>query len=161
MPGLVPSRSHDFWDYQTFNLASTCSAKQGSLVALDGARNVIEYVSTLSSFLGILMHDSVNSFPQGKCVVAVPSGPGAKFWASTHTSDAASALSVGQARAITRNSGGNADACPRSFLSQLHTSVWSQVAIISGPYDSTTSRVECTFNWANAVLGSTSSTSII
>ena len=160
MAGLVPSRPWRLWEYQTFNLASTSSAKQGSLVMLDGARNVAEYVSTSSHFLGIQMHDSANSLPTGKCVVAVPVAPGARFWASLHTGESASAYSVGQARGICRNANGP-DGTPRSFLTTLHTSVFSQVATVAGPIDSVNSRVECTFVWNEAVLGSNSSVTII
>lgn len=157
--GITPSRDWRGWQTQRFPLASTCSAKKGSLVKLDGARNVAEYTSVDSHYLGVIEHDSVNSVPQGYATVMIP-GPSARAMIDVPTGIAASALSLGQAYGITRF---GTDPQPCSFLTTLATSVWSRVVAITGTIDNSSgnSRIEVAFIQNEALFGSTSSVSIV
>lgn len=155
MAGCVPSRNWRTWTYNTYKLASTCSAKKGSVVAQDGHADIVEYTSIQSSIVGIIMHDSVNSLPTGQCVVAVPDYAGT-FWADVPTGLALSALSVGQSYGICRNPT-TPDACPCSYITTLHTSIWSQVVSVVGPINSANSRIEVQFAANNMAIYSTSS----
>lgn len=158
--GIVPSRNHGAWEAQTFDLASTASFKKGSLVKLDTARNVAEYTSVDSQWLGVAAHSAADSLPAGKCVVFVPTD-GARCTVDVPAGMVASTLSIGFAYAITRPVGG-ADAQPRSELSTLATSVWSRVVTITGVIDnrSGTSRIEVALIRNGATFGSVSSTSL-
>lgn len=156
--GITPSREAKGWTMQRFPLASTCSAKKGSLVMLDGARNVAEYISTSSHYLGVITHDSVNSLPAGFCTVAVP-GVEARAMIDVPTGIGASATSLGQAYGITRF---GTDPQPCSFLTTLATSVFSRVVTITAPVVvSPVSRVEVAFVRNEALFGSNSSVSIV
>lgn len=160
MAGCVPSRDWRDWNYQTFALASTSSAKKGSIVAWNSTSDVVEYAqaSGTSVVLGIQLHDSANSLPTGKAVVAVPK-PGARFWVDLPTGLTASQLSLGHAYGISRNPA-SADACPASYLTTLATSVWSRIVQIVGPVDSANSRVECVLVGNAQAYFSNSSTSL-
>jgi len=158
--GITPTRNFRGWEEQRFPLASTCSAKKGSLVMLDGARNLAEYVSTSSHYVGVILHDSVNSIPTGYALVAVPLGPSARAMIDVPTGIATSAMSYGQAYGITRF---GTDPQPCSFLTTLATSVFSRVVTITGPIDNSSgnSRIEVAFIQNEALFGSTSSVSIV
>ena len=160
MAGLVPSRRDRAWEYQTFAQGSSTTYVKGSLLVLNGARDVVEYnqASSHSQILGIAMHDSSNTLPTGKCLVAVPLESGARFWADLNTGMTASQLSLGQAYGISKSV--SAGTTPTSYLTTLATSVWSRLATIVGPVDSKLSRVECTFIQNAMVFGSVSSTSL-
>lgn len=125
--GLVPARGP--WDYRTLDSNSSATFVKGSLVALAPDRRVIEYSSVKSGVLGIAMHNSVNSLPPGKVVVAVPNGGGCTFFAPTGTL-AVSALSAGQAVGIAK-SGNTVD--------QVDTTINSRISVVgtvyAGPYD--------------------------
>lgn len=156
--GITPTREARGWTAQRFPLASTCSAKKGSLMMLDGTRAAAEYVSTSSHFLGIITHDSVNSLPTGYCTILVPSVD-ARAMVDVPTGVAASALSLGQAYAITRF---GTDPQPCSFLTTLATSVFSRVITVTAPcVTSPVSRIEVAFIRNEALFGSNSSVSIV
>ena len=150
--GLIPATGD--WDYRQFNTNSAATFTKGCLVALNGARNVIEHTSTLSHYLGIAMQNSANSTPPGKVMVAIPK-PGCTATADCFTGMAQSDMSIGQARGIAKL--GNF----YSYVTTLHTSVFSQIFTIVGPVDSTYSRVEVAFIQNEAMLYSTSSVSIV
>lgn len=158
--GITPSRGHGNWEPQTFDLSSTASFKKGSLVKLDGARNVAEHTSTDSQWLGVAAHDAANSLPAGKCVVFVP-GDNARAVIDVPTGLGASAISIGEAYAIYR--GASPDGAPRSTLSTLATSVWSRLVTITGKIDNSSgaSRIEVAFIRNGATFGSVSSVSIV
>ena len=150
--GLIPNRGN--WDYQEFNTASAATFLKGSLVMLDGARNVNIYTSTSSHYLGIAMQDSVNSKPAGKVQVALPRA-GCTAFSDITTAVGTSATSIGQAYGLTNP--GNVV----SFVTTLATSVFSRIVTIVGPVDSATSRVEVAFVQNEALIWSTSSVSIV
>ena len=157
--GITPSRDQGHWQAQTFALNSSASFKKGSLVKLDTARNVAEYTSVDSQYLGVAAHDSADSLPAGKCVVFVPSD-GARGIVDVPTGLGSSVLSFGFAYGITR--GPSPDAAPCSMLTTLATSVWSRTVTITGDIDnrSGTSRIEVAFTRIGATFGSVSSTSL-
>lgn len=156
--GITPSRDGKGWQYQRFALASASTAKKGSLVMLDGARNCSEYVSTSSHYLGVLTHDSTASLPVGFGIVAIP-GVEARAMIDVPTGLAASALSLGFSYGITRF---GTDPQPCSTLTTLATSVFSRVVTITGPIVlSPVSRIEVAFVRNEALFGSNSSVSIV
>ena len=151
--GFIPASGD--WDYRQFNTASAATFVKGCLVCLNGARDVTEYDSTMSTYLGIAMHNSVNSAPPGKVLVAIPK-PGCTAFCDAFTGMATSLTSVGQARGIAKS--GNFV----SFITTLHTSVWSQIVTLVGQPRSSDSRVEVAFILGDKVeLYSASSTSLI
>ena len=56
----------DQWEIREFTTNSAATFLKGSAVALNGARDVVEYASTMSQFLGFSLGDSANSLPAGK-----------------------------------------------------------------------------------------------
>lgn len=156
--GIIPSRDWKGWTQQRVALASANSALKGSLCKLDTARNLAEYTSVDSQYLGVIMHRSVDSLPTGQAIVAIPS-QGARAMIDVPTGIAASALSLGQAYGITRF---GTDPQPCSYLTTLATSVWSRVVEITGTIDSSSgvSRIEVAFIQIGQTFGSTSSTSL-
>ena len=120
---LIPNRGT--WDNRLFDSNSTATFVKGSLVALAPDRRVIEYSSVKSAALGIALHDSADSLPAGKVLIAVP-GENATFWAQTGTL-ATSALSLGQAAGISK-SGNTVD--------QLDTTITSGRSVVGYVYGS-------------------------
>lgn len=148
--GLTPARGD--WNLRTFDSNSTATFVQGSLVALNPRRLVVEYTSVSSAPLGIAMHNSVNSIPAGKVVVAVPSGGDCTFWAQTGTL-ARSALSLGQTVGI-KKSGNTVDQVDGTL-----TSAVSAVGSVYGAVQDTSivSRIEIYWAPTQWVFGSASS----
>lgn len=153
--GITPSAGP--WQIREFDTASAATYLAGSLVAFNGARNVVEYTSVMSSYLGVALNDSVNSQPRGKVQVAIPV-PGCTCWSDITTGVVASALSAGQALGASKP--GNLF----SFATTLATSVFSKIWASTGRYDLGTtsgkSRVEMVFISNEATIWSTSSVSI-
>lgn len=146
---LIPAGP--YWDNRTFDSNSTATFVYGSLVALNPARLLVEYTSVSSAAIGIALQSSVNSWPPGKVVVAVPTA-GATFIAPTGTL-ATSALSLGQMCGISK-SGNTVD--------QVDTTINSRGsvigAIIRGPFDTSgVSKVEIAWVPTMGVLYSGSS----
>ena len=91
---LIPARGN--WAYRVFDSKSTATFVKGSAVDLAPDRTVIEYGSTRSQFLGIAMHNSVDSLANpGKVVVALPNGGDCTMMVPMATNLARSALSIG------------------------------------------------------------------
>src|SRR5262245_336422 len=95
--GLTPARGE--WEYRQFTTASSATYAKGTLVALNTARDVVEFVSTMSTYLGIAMSASTASLPLGKVLVAIPA-PGCTAYSDVTNSFAASALSIGEVYSI-------------------------------------------------------------
>lgn len=151
--GFIPSEGR--WNNRLFDTASTATFLKGSLVALNGARNVVEYTSQMSSYLGVALGDSANSLPTGKVLVAVPED------GCIATTDVApgltvSSLSIGEAMGIGKR--GNY----MSFVTDDTASVWSAIVTIVGSHDSTSgnSRIKVAFIKNEATYWSTSSVSV-
>lgn len=126
---LIPNRGP--WEQRLLDSNSTATFVKGSLVALAPDRRVIEYSSVKSAALGIALHDSADSLPAGKVLVAVPTA-GCTFWAQTGTL-ATSALSIGQACGISK-SGNTVDQVDTTVASRLST-----VGVIYGSVKDTSS----------------------
>ena len=126
---------------------------KGCLVSFNGVRQLVEYDSTLSQYVGIALQNSANSTPAGKVLVAVPK-PGCTAWCDAFTGMGTSAVSVGHAMGVAKL--GNY----ASFITTLATSVFSKVVTIVGPVRSADSRVEVAFIQNEAAIYSTSSVSI-
>ena len=141
------------WDIRQFNTNSAATFLKGSLVELNGARDVIEYASASSSVLGVAMQDSANSTPPGKVNVGIPT-PGCTAYADVAPGMVASAISVGEALGVGKR--GNY----MSFVTSHSASIFSRIVTIVGALDSTTSRVEVTFNQSFVEVFSNSSQSL-
>jgi hypothetical protein len=147
--GLIPGRGP--WTYRTYDVLSTATFKKGCAVRLNVDRVVSEYSGGSPGFLGIAMHDSANSLPPGKVVVAIPGDYGCTVQADLDAV-AASGLSIGQSGAIIKK--GNF----MSYFSSAGSTVASgQPLIICSPLNSALSTIECTLN----VAALTSVTSLI
>lgn len=149
--GLIPNRGR--WEPRLFDSNSTATFVQGSLVALNPRRLVVEYTSVSSSPLGIAGHSSLNSLPAGKVLIHIPMG-GAEctFWAQTGTL-ALSALSLGQTVGI-KKSGNTVDQVDATLTSQV-----SAIGSIYGKVQDTSivSRIEISWAPTQHVFGSASS----
>ena len=151
--GLVPARGN--WEYELFDTGSAVTFRQGSLVQFAGDRTLSEYSGGEPNWLGIAMHNSVNSVPAGKVLVAIPSaGGGCTAIADLIAGDAASGLSLGQAVGIQKS--GNTV----SFVTTGFTSAASKIAVIRGGVRiSPVSAIEVAFLTDSATyLSSTSQT---
>lgn len=101
MPGLVPCRGA--WEYELFNTGSAVTFRQGSLVQFAADRTLSEYSGGEPNFLGIAMHNSVNSVPAGKVLVAVPTNGNCTALADVPAGLTASQLSLGESLGITKS----------------------------------------------------------
>lgn len=148
--GLIPNRGR--WEPRLFDSNSTATFVQGSLVALNPRRLVVEYTSVSSAPLGIAGHNSLNSLPAGKVLIHVPMG-GAEctFWAQTGTL-ALSALSLGQTVGI-KKSGNTVDQVDATL-----TSAVSAIGAVYGKVQDTSivSRIEISWAPTQHVFGSAS-----
>lgn len=149
--GLTPARGD--WETRRFNTASAATFAKGCLVMLDGARNVVEFTSASTQYLGIALSHSTASLPAGKVLVAIPAD-NCTAYADVIAGIGTSELSIGEAGCIQKV--GNL----MSYYTNQTASVFSVCAQIVGPVDSDVSRVEIAFVKANAVFYSASSVTI-
>ena len=84
------------WENKLFNTASAATFGKGALVAFNTARDLQEATVGSEKIIGIALHRSVDSFPDGKVLVAIPLDGTAVCTAAIETDVAASALSIGQ-----------------------------------------------------------------
>lgn len=84
------------WELKVFNTSSTATFGKGALVAFTTTRDLQEATVGSEKILGISMHASVDSFPAGKVIVALPKDNSAVFTAPVQTGVAASLISIGQ-----------------------------------------------------------------
>lgn len=156
--GITPARGD--WEYvrSPVTTLSQGQFQKGDLVAMGVARFVSLYTSSnYSTFFGVATHDSLNSFPAGYAVIAVPK-PGCTAYVDTLVGEARSNLSFGEAGSIVSANGRT------STFSKLATSVWSRVVEIrtaEQPLNSSDSRIEVAFIQNAATLYSTSSVSLL
>lgn len=141
------------WIYRTFTVTSTSTLSPGTAVAYAAARTVSEYSGGQAGILGFITHDSMNSLPAGKVVVAIP-GRDATAWLDVPSNLAASALSAGESYGIYKV--GNL--C--SFITDAAYSAASRCVTSTGVYDSTLSRIEVTINSVARQFPSHTSTNI-
>jgi hypothetical protein len=135
MPGFGCIPSNNQWEHRTYDVDSAATFRKGSLVNLTPARNVDEFASTDSQFLGVANHNSVDSLPAGKVNLSVPL-PGAKMIVDVPAGFVASELSLGQAGTIYKS--GNTV----SYLTVLTGSAMTRHVVICGPLLSATSQIE-------------------
>ena len=91
------------WEKKLFNTASAATFGKGCPVTFNTARDLQEPTTGSPNILGIALHASVDSFPAGKVLVAMPMDNSAVFTAPIETDVAASALSVGQSYTIEKS----------------------------------------------------------
>lgn len=152
--GLIPNRGR--WEYESFDVLSTATFRQGSLVKLGAARTVSEYSGGEASFLGVAMHNSVNSLPAGKVLVAVATSGDCTVIADLLAGDAASGLSLGQTVGIVKS--GNTV----SVVTTAYTSSASRPFVVRGPIlASPTSRIELGVLFSGQVYASSASQTIV
>lgn len=149
--GLTPARGP--WEYRLFDTASAATFAKGCLVKLDGARNVVEFTSASTQYLGIALSHSTASLPPGKVVVAIPAD-NCTAYADLIAGLGTSELSIGESGCIQKV--GNL----MSYYTNETASVFSVCAQIVGKVDSAASRVEIAFVKANAAIYSASSVTI-
>ena len=151
--GFVPSEGR--WEIRQYDTASAATFLKGSLVAFDGARNLVEYTSRMSSYLGVALQDSANSLPAGKVQVAIPI-PGCIATTDVAPGLAASSISIGEAMGIGKR--GNY----MSYVTDDTASIWSAVVTIAGSHDSTSgnSRIKVAFIQLASELFSISSLTV-
>lgn len=84
------------WTHKLFNTASAATFGKGALVAFNTARDLQEATVGSEKIIGIAMHRSVDSFPAGQVIVAIPQDNSAVATCDVQTGVVASKLSVGQ-----------------------------------------------------------------
>ena len=131
--GCIPSNNE--WEHRTYDADSAATFRKGSLVNLTPARNVDEFLSTDSQFLGVAAHNSVDSLPAGKVNILIPL-PGARMTVDVPAGLVASELSLGQVGTIVKS--GNTV----SYYSNLVGSAMTRHVVVCGPLDSANSRIE-------------------
>lgn len=136
MPGIKEGRGQ--WDYRLLTLTSASTISQGSAVVLAGARTVSEYSGGQGGILGFIKHDSQQSLPAGKAVIAIPRA-GCTAFIDVPTGVVASALSLGESYGLYKLT----NFC--SYLTTGYTSAASRVVSLVGTLDSTTSTIEVAF----------------
>lgn len=135
--GMIPGRGP--WQYRTYDVLSTATFKKGCAVALGTPRTVSEYSGGAPNFLGIAMHDSANSLPPGKVVVAIPGDYGCTVQVDLDVVTA-SGLSLGESGGIIKK--GN---FMSYFSSAASTVAAGRPLIVASTLNSTFSTIECTF----------------
>jgi len=84
------------WDQKAFNTASAATFGKGALVAFNTARDLQEATVGSEKLVGIALHRSVDSFPAGMVIVAIPLDGSAVANCPIETDVVASLISVGQ-----------------------------------------------------------------
>lgn len=136
--GLTPARG--LWEYERFATGSSVTFREGSLVQFAGDRTLSEYSGGEPNFLGIALHNSVNSLPSGYVTVAIPTSGNCTAFADMPTGLTASQLSLGESLGITKS--GNTV----SYITTGFTSSASRCVVVRGiPITSPVSRIEVGF----------------
>lgn len=156
--GFLPVRGN--WRTVPFNTASTATFGSGALVALNTARNLQEATTGSEKILGIALHASVDSFPAGCVLVAVPMDHSAVFSAQVQTGVAASAISFGQSYTFEKS--GNTQRIDVDSQASAYVEIVGPVTA-AGALDttriSTNSRVEAVF--LDGIVGYGSAASLL
>lgn len=134
-----------------FDTASAATYRRYAPVDFDGARNLIEATSASSFIIGAALQASVDSFPAGKVLVAVPTDGSCVYRTTVQTGVATSATSIGQAYNIEK-AGNNLRLDTDSQATALFE--------IVGAVDSATSEVDVVLLTNRRAIPSYSSASI-
>lgn len=84
------------WEKKLLDTASVATFGKGALVAFNTARTLQEATVGSEKIIGIALHRSVDSFPAGKVLVAMPMDNSAVASCDVQTGVVISALSIGQ-----------------------------------------------------------------
>ena len=148
--GIIPSG--DGWKIKSFGIGS--ASTKGDLLSLNPARTTRPYTSVDTQYVGVGLHDSISSLPDGQMLVAIPS-VGAEATVDVPTGLVSSALSFGQVYSI-YGSGART-----SFLTTLFGSTFSQMITVEGaPQTSQASRILVSFR-DRGVIGSQSTNTFL
>lgn len=155
--GITPARGE--WEYRRSAITSLAQGQfqKGDLVTLGVGRLASLHTSSNNTIVfGVATHDSLDSFPAGYAIIAIPK-PGCTAFVDTLTAEVRSNLSWGEAGSLI-SAGGRT-----STFSKLATSVWSRtVEIVSQDGSSSAdSRIEVAFIQNTLLMYSTSSTSLL
>lgn len=91
------------WELRLMDTASAATFGKGCPVTFNTARTLQEPTTGSPNIIGIAMHASVDSFPAGKVLVAIPMDATAVFTAAIETDVASSAISVYQSYTIEKS----------------------------------------------------------
>jgi hypothetical protein len=150
---LIPARGE--WRYRLFDSKSTATFVKGSAVCLAPDRTVIEYTSVKSQWLGIAMHNSVDSLANpGKVLVAVPTGLECTFRAKVATGT--SVISIGESLQLAK-SGNTVNIVETAAHA---TSQFSRVALAYSMIESRDSTIECAVTALTPVFFSASTITV-
>ncbi len=136
MAGIVEGRGD--WEFRLYPLTAASVITQGDAVCLAAARTVSLYSGGQAGLLGFAKHDSADSLPAGKVLVAIPKH-GCTAFINVPTGIAISSLSLGETYGLYPVGGST------SFLTTAAYSDASRVVSLVGPIDSATSRIEVNF----------------
>lgn len=148
------------WRTVAFNTSSTATFGKGALVALTTTRDLQEATAGSEKILGIALSRSIDSFPAGCVLVAIPGDNSAVFTAAIETDVAASAISFGQSYTIEKS--GNTQRIDVDSQASAYVELVGPLTA-SGTLDttliSTTSRVEAVF--LRNIIGYASAASLL
>ncbi len=148
--GITPSG--DGWKVKTFGIGS--ASTKGDLISLNPARTTRPYTSTDTQYLGVGLHDSISSLPDGQLLVAIPS-PGAEATVDVPTGLGNSDVSFGQVYSIYGLNNRT------SYLTTLFGSQFSQMITCEGALQaSQVSRILVSFR-DKGVVGSSSTNTFL
>lgn len=148
--GITPSGLG--WKVKSFGIGS--ASTKGDLISLNPARTTRPYTSVDTQYLGVGLHDSIDSLPDGQLLVAIPS-VGAEATLDVPTGIGNSDVSFGQVYSIYGS--GNRT----SFLTTLFGSTFSQMITVEGPLQtSKVSRILVSFR-DRGVVGSQSTNTFL
>ncbi len=147
--GIIPARGD--WETRTFPQSQLTTLAQGQwikgdLVGLDHGRSLSVYTSTQSNYIGVALHNSINSALG--LAIAIPK-PGCTAYIGSLTTDAASNFSLGQSGSIITRYGGTS--C-LSMLPAGGASAFSFTVTVVGPMDTARSQIEVAFLQQNAIF---------
>lgn len=148
------------WSTVAFNTASAATFGQGALVALDTARNLQEATVGSEKILGIALSRSVDSFPAGCVLVAIPGDNTAVFEAAIETDVVASAISLGQSYTFEKS--GNTLRIDVDSQASAYVQIvgpLTAAGALNTTQISSTSRVEAVF--LRGIIGYTSQASML
>ena len=91
------------WEYKLLDTASAATFGKGCPVTFNTARTLQEMTTGSPAILGIAMHRSVDSFPSGKVLVAIPQDNSAVATCDVQTGVVVSALSIYQSYTIEKS----------------------------------------------------------
>lgn len=139
------------WEKKLMDTASVATFGKGALVAFNTARTLQEATIGSEKIIGIALHRSVDSFPAGKVLVAIPMDNSAVATCDVQTGVASSLLSIGQSYSFEKS--GN------TLRLDTDSNTSSYLEIVGSPDISSLSRVEVVF--LRGIIGIPSTASLL